>query len=247
MNSRRLDTLDAVRGLAMVWMTVFHFCFDLNNAGVIQQNFLQDPVWTWQRTAILSLFLCCAGAGQALAHARGQSGWQFARRWLQIAAAAALVSLGSWFMFPGSYIYFGVLHAMAVMLLITRLVAPLGLGCGLLGLAIIATHFIAGSAISIWAGAQFGVDMNGRGLNWIGWVTRLPRTEDYVPLFPWLGVMLLGFAFMQGWQSQPRTGRLPLPAALTRRLAALGQWSLSYYLLHQPVLLGLLWLAGIGR
>ena len=67
MNTRRLDTLDSVRGLAMVWMTVFHFCFDLNNAGVIQQNFLQDPVWTWQRTAILSLFLCCAGAGQAIA------------------------------------------------------------------------------------------------------------------------------------------------------------------------------------
>ena len=198
MNIRRLDNLDAVRGLAMVWMTVFHFCFDLNNAGVIQQNFLQDPVWMWQRTAILSLFLCCAGAGQALAHARGQSGWQFARRWLQIAAAAALVSLGSWFMFPGSYIYFGVLHAMAVMLLITSLVAPLGLGCGLLGLTILATHFIAGSAISVWASAQFGVDMNGRALNWIGWVTRLPRTEDYVPLFPWLGVILLGFAFMHG-------------------------------------------------
>ena len=89
--------------------------------------------------------------------------------------------------------------------------------------------------------------MNGRALNWIGWVTRLPRTEDYVPLFPWLGVMLLGFAFMHRWQRQPRTVRLPLPAALTRRLAALGQWSLSYYLLHQPVLLGLLWLAGIGR
>ena len=59
----RWDAVDALRGLAMVWMTVFHFCFDLNHFGYIRQNFYDDPVWTWQRTCILSLFLFTASFG----------------------------------------------------------------------------------------------------------------------------------------------------------------------------------------
>ena len=68
MKVERIDTLDALRGFAMVWMTVFHLCFDLSHAGLIQQNFYRDPVWTWQRVMIVSLFLFCAGFGQAKFH-----------------------------------------------------------------------------------------------------------------------------------------------------------------------------------
>lgn len=246
MHARRLDPLDALRGLAMVWMTVFHFCFDLNNARILQQDFHHNPVWTWQRTCILSLFLVCAGAGQALAHAQGQSWCQFGKRWWQIAAAAGLVSLGSWFMFPHSYIYFGVLHGMAVMLLIVRLLMPWGQWYAALGMAIIAIHLIAGRAFSAWASSVSGIDFDAPALHWVGLITRLPITEDYVPLFPWLGVMLLGAAAMQKYLAHevPPTGERR-QGWLPRKLAQLGRYSLSYYLLHQPVMLGLLWLAGI--
>ena len=60
----RFDRLDALRGVAIVWMAAFHFCFDLNYFGFIQQNFYSDPMWTLQRTCIVTLFLLCAGAGQ---------------------------------------------------------------------------------------------------------------------------------------------------------------------------------------
>lgn len=253
----------------MVWMTVFHFCFDLNNAGLITQDFHHDPFWTWQRTAILSLFLLCAGAGQAVAQGavlgQAQSWRQFGWRLAQIAAAAALVSLGSWFMFPDSFIYFGVLHGMAVMLLLLRLVAPWvqmnarpGWGCAALGLLVIATHLIAGSAIATGANSVFGIDLDSRSLNWLGLITRLPVTEDYAPIFPWWGVMLLGCGGMQRWLAagqrqskvappQRQTVAAPLAvggAWLRGALARLGRHSLVYYLLHQPVMLGLLWLAG---
>ena len=33
-----------------------------------------------------------------------------------------------------------------------------------------------------------------RWTNWVGLVTRKPITEDYVPVLPWLGVMLWGLA-----------------------------------------------------
>ncbi len=154
----RFDRLDALRGLAMVWMALFHFCFDLSYLGYWPQDFRADPFWTQQRTAIVSLFLFCAGLGQAVALQQGQGWARFGRRWAQIAGGALLVSIGSWWMFPQSLIYFGVLHGMAVMLLLAH------------------------------------------------------RPQ-------WL------------------QGAVP---SLLKPLAALGRWSLSFYLLHQPVLLGAL-------
>ena len=51
----RFDRIDALRGLAMVWMAVYHFCFDLNHFKLIApQDFYNDPLWTWQRTCIVS-------------------------------------------------------------------------------------------------------------------------------------------------------------------------------------------------
>src|SRR3990167_8853619 len=55
--SPRFDRLDRLRGLALLWMAAFHFCFDLANWRLIQANFYADPLWTTQRTCILSLFL----------------------------------------------------------------------------------------------------------------------------------------------------------------------------------------------
>jgi len=76
--------------------------------------------------------------------------------------------------------------------------------------------------------------------NWIGLVTRKPVTEDFVPLLPWLGVMLFGLAAGQ-WLLRARPGWLGgALAAPARPLALLGRWSLSFYMLHQPVLIGLL-------
>ena len=231
----RHDRLDALRGLALVWMTVYHFCFDLNHFGWIQQNFYHDPFWTWQRTCIVSLFLLCAGAGQAVALHQGQSWARFWKRWSQVAACALLVTVSSYVMYPKSFIYFGVLHGIAVMLIIVRLTAHWGVWLWPLGALAIASKFIASSVISTRAGLEF---LNEKAFSVIGWVSRLPITEDYVPIFPWLGVMWWGVAATQ-WllklQGQAFTGSI---SASLRPLAWLGTWSLTWYMLHQPVLIG---------
>ena len=123
MAATRFDKIDALRGVAMVWMTVFHFCFDLNHFGYLKQDFYADPFWTTQRTLIVSLFLFTAGLGQAVAIHQGQRWPRFGRRWAQVAGCALLVTAGSYWMYPRSFIYFGVLHGMAVILLIARLAA----------------------------------------------------------------------------------------------------------------------------
>ena len=227
----RFDRLDALRGVAIVWMALFHLSFDLNHFGWLapRQNFYTDPLWTVQRSCIVSLFLFCAGLSLAVALQAGQSWPRFWRRWAQIAGCALLVSIGSAFMFPKSWISFGVLHGIAVMLVLARLAAPLRAGLWPLGLLCL--------VLPLWVQHPF---FDSRWTNWVGLVTRKPVTEDFVPLLPWLGVLLFGLAAGQ-WLQRARpgwlSGALMAPA---RPLAALGRWPLSFYMLHQPVLIGLL-------
>ena len=235
----RHDRLDALRGAAIVWMAVFHLCFDLNHFGWLQprQDFYADPFWTLQRSAIVSLFLFCAGLSQAVALAASQPWGRFWRRWAQVAGCALLVSAGSALMFPHSWISFGVLHGIALMLVLGRLVAPLP------GPALVALGAVLLALSHAWAHPFF----DSRWTNWVGLVTRKPVTEDYVPLLPWWGVMLWGQAagrWLLARQAHVLAGRLPRAG---RPLAVLGRWSLSFYMLHQPVLIGLLMAASTMR
>ncbi|MFV0678764.1 DUF1624 domain-containing protein [Ottowia sp.] len=250
----RFDRIDALRGLAMLWMTVYHFCFDLNHFGYIRQNFYADPLWTWQRTGIVSLFLLCAGMGQALAVQQGQSWPRFWRRWAQVVGCATLVSLASWWMFPRSWISFGVLHGMAVMLLVVRWALARGwldgARCWVAGAVLIVATPWLGDALTQYGSATWQMALNSRWLNGLGVVMAKPMTEDYVPVLPWLGVMLwgvgLGQALLNGrrgrWRDQVAQ-RHPL-GPVGGALRWLGRWSLSYYMLHQPVLIGTLMAVG---
>ena len=240
MSSARSDGIDPSRGTAIVWMTVFHFCFDLNHLGWLRQNFNTDPLWLWQRTAIVSLFLFCAGLSQAVAHEQGQEWPRFWRRWAQVAGCALLVTAGSWFMFPRTYIFFGVLHGIAVMLVIVRLTASWGLWLWLAGGLAILLGQVAPPLHAVWPGLEF---LNRPPFHWLGLVSRKPLTEDYVPIVPWLGVLWWGMASGK-WllANRPAVLRGSLaPAA--GGLAWLGRWSLSWYMLHQPVLIGVVFAA----
>lgn len=233
----RLDSIDALRGVAIVWMTVYHFCFDLNHFGWLRQDFYADPVWTWQRTAIVSLFLFCAGLGQAVAWRQGQGWPRFWKRWAQVAGCALLVTAASYGMYPRSFIYFGVLHGIALMLIVVRLTAGWGRWLWPAGALMVGLKFAAPALHAAMPALEV---LNGQALNWLGLVSRLPVTEDYVPLVPWLGVMWWGMAAGQ-WLLRERREVLPpaVPGAAAP-LVWLGRWSLSWYMLHQPVLIGVL-------
>lgn len=225
----RFDRIDALRGAAICWMTAYHFAFDLDHFGWIDEDLLQDPVWTLQRTAIVSLFLFCAGLGQAVAAAQGQGWRRFWRRWAQVAGCALLVTAGSWLMFPRSFIYFGVLHGIAAMLVIVRLTAGWGRWLWLAGALALLLPWVAPAPAPVFDTPW---------LNWVGWISRKPFTEDYVPLLPWLGAMWWGVAAGQALlRRRPQWLAAPLPRG--RALAWLGRWSLTWYMLHQPVLIGL--------
>lgn len=233
-NIARFAYLDALRGFAMLWMAVFHFCFDLNQYGYIRQDFYHSPIWTWQRIAIVSVFLFCAGLSLSLSLAQQTTWRQFGKRLAQIAGCAVLVSIGSYWMFPNSYISFGILHGIVLMLLLARLLAPCGRWLWLIGLvALLLPYFVQHS----W--------FDSRATNWIGLITHKPITEDYAPLLPWLGVVLWGLATGQYLlRIQHRFLSASLPHLL-KPLAQLGRYALRFYMLHQPVLIGLLMLLAL--
>jgi uncharacterized membrane protein len=248
----RYAVVDMLRGLAVVWMTIFHLCFDLQYFGYLRTNFHSDPFWTLQRATIVSLFVFCAGLGQAIAVSQGQSWSRFWKRWRQIAICALLVSVGSYGMFPDSFIYFGILHGMALMLIVARLMAGAGSLLWLWGALALVLPWLALQLHTTWPAADF---LNGKAFNWLGLVSHKPITEDYAPLFPWLGVMCLGLAVGQGLlrhhaEALERVGLASSQSVIGAPLCVLswlGHHSLGYYMLHQPVLIGALSLLALLR
>lgn len=227
----RLAAVDALRGIAIVAMVAYHLSFDLRLFGLARLDFENDPFWLAARAAIVSTFLGLVGVSLVLARDAGVAAAQRWRRIATIAACALAVSVASWLAFPTSYIWFGILHCIAVASVVawpfTR--SPrLALACG-------AAVIVAGLVVTHPA-------FDSRALAWIGFTTHKPATQDYVPLFPWLGATLVGIA---AGDALLRRSFAPLAflANAPRPLAWLGRHSLVVYMIHQPLLIGALALA----
>jgi uncharacterized membrane protein len=171
-----------------------------------------------------------AGVSLALAQRTESGSARFWRHVAMIAACAVAVSVASYLVFPRSYIWFGVLHAIALSLILIR---PL--------VAYPRIALAGGIAVIVIGNTVTSSGFDQRAWGWLGFMTSKPITEDYVPLFPWMGVMLVGIAvghalIRNGFRAVAPIGRGP------RVLAWLGRHSLAVYMLHQPILIGLLYL-----
>lgn len=230
----RIDAIDLARGLALVAMAIYHLFWDLSFLQLIATPVASDPAWKWFARAIAGAFLFLAGVSLALGHGDRIRRRPFVRRLATIAAAAGLITIATSVAFPDSYIFFGILHCIALSSVLAlpflRLPWPVTLAAATLVLA--APHLVASQAFDHPA------------LVWVGLGTRVPVTNDYVPVFPWFGMVLAGVA----------TARLALPAIRESRLVRwradrpaarvllwAGRRSLAIYLLHQPLLLAILY------
>jgi uncharacterized membrane protein len=227
----RVEGLDALRGVAIVAMVVYHFCFDLRYFGVARWDFEHDIRWLAARTLILSSFLLIAGISAALARRDPAADARWPRHVAVIGGAALLVTAASAMMFPRSFIWFGVLHAIALSLLLARPLIDRPRAALTAGVIVIAAGVMLSSQ-----------HFDNRMLGWLGFMTGKPMTEDYVPLFPWSGVLFLGIAAGHALVASNFAMLAPL-ARMPRALRFLGRHSLAVYLVHQPLLLGGLGLA----
>jgi uncharacterized membrane protein len=227
----RFAEIDLVRGLAVAGMIVFHFLFDLDFLGILPLE-LESGFWFVFARATASIFVFLAGVSCVLFAQRRGDAHALHVRGAKIFAGGLLITLVSYATFPEYAIWFGALH--------------------LIGFGIFASpFFVHRPALA----AVMGVAILGLGVLFsVGFIPFLPSvpgvfpmafpTFDYFPLFPWLGVFLLGVAFAIRAYSpttpHSRLGWKTIPPFLAPFNWA-GRHSLLIYFVHQPILLGILW------
>ena len=227
----RAPRVDTWRGTASILMIFYHFCYDLNYLQIILFDFYHTPFWLGLRLLIVTLFVGIAGISLHFATVNGICLPKLIQRTMILFSCALLISLISWFLFQKRFIFFGILHFMTVASLL-----------GLLFRKQFWLNLIGGSGLLLAGITVQHPIFNHAWFQWLGLMTYKPPTEDYVPLLPWFGIILLGMAlgqygltYHQAYLYRTSSNRWNVT------LAWLGRHSLLIYLLHQPLLLGILW------
>jgi uncharacterized membrane protein len=234
--SSRLAIVDIARGVALMAMFVYHFAYDLSNFRLIETDIVAEPGWRLFARGIAGTFLTIVGFSLVLATRKGLDSTAYLKRLAMVAGAAALVTLGTWRFMPGDFIFFGILHHVAVA---SVLALPF------LRLPVIAIAAVAAIVFALPSFVAHPV-LDQPWAAWLGFSRAPIQTADFVPVFPWFGCVLSGIVLARlilprlagttiaGWQPGTKAARI---------VAWGGRHSLLVYLVHQPLFIGLIMLA----
>jgi uncharacterized membrane protein len=238
----RFWEIDALRGIAITLMVLFHLVYDLVFFDVLQIDIWSGPVLYIGRSAAM-LFVFLVGVSLTLSHSRSKvSGLQvsfkkYLKRGFHIFLWGLVFTIGSWLLFPDEFIVFGVLHFIGVAIVLSY---PL-LKYRLLNL-------IGGFMVLFLGGLVENFTVDFPWLIWLGLTPAGFQTLDYFPLLPWFGITMFGiFTGNMLYPDYRRKYELldlshnPLISALE----FLGRKSLMIYIVHQPLLVFILYAAGI--
>ena len=239
----RFWEVDFLRGMAVILMVLFHLAYDLNYFGA-QQIELASGFWFYLARFTASLFLLLVGVSLSLSYTRsrllGQEDrfrFRLLKRGLWIFSLAMGVTLVTYLFIGKGFIVFGVLHLIGVSLVLAY---PF--------LRLHGVNFILGLLFILVGLFLQNLSVDFPWLLWLGLAPVGFYSIDYFPLFPWFGVILIGIAFGDLFYRGYRR-RIPVPdlagSSLVKRLTYLGRNSLAIYLVHQPVLIAMIYLVGV--
>ena len=231
----RAVLLDLARSVALVGMAIFHFMFDLVMFGYQPPEVILHGFWPLWARVVASSFLFLSGVGLYLAYGQGIDARRLLRRLVKIAGAAVVVTLATRAAMGDQYVFWGILHMIAF-----------GSLAGLLFLRLPAAVTLMVAAGVFWIGQTVASPaLDAAPLLFLGLGAEPVYAVDYVPVFPWLAPVLAGVG----------VGRIAVRSGLWARIAAVtapkgslwdwlafpGRHSLWVYLIHQPVLIGAVW------
>ncbi len=242
---QRFWEVDSLRGLAIVMMVIFHFIFDLNYFGIYSFNISSGFLW-WFARITAAMFIFLVGVSLSLSYTRTNLlnkhitekdlFFKYLKRGLKIFSYGLLITAATWLFIGDGYIIFGILHFIGIAIILEYVVIKRKYLNLILGIAFIAAGIFLMS---------FRFDFYE--FLWLGFTPNNFYTVDYFPLLPWLGVVSLGiFLGNTLYERYVRQFKLPdLSSSLPVRVSSfLGKHSLLIYLVHQPIIITMLYIFG---
>jgi uncharacterized membrane protein len=230
---KRIWELDALRGLFILGVVIVHLVYDM-----VELYRLIDweypPLFSFVQQWGGVLFFLISGISVTL-------GSRCIRRGLLVIAGGMVISAVTWGMYylnfagKGLIIYFGVLHCLGVCMLLWPVFRKLPhWALALAGVVLVAAGFYLRSLDPVSTQWLMPLGLPGEGF----------VSSDYFPILPYLGFFLLGSAL---GKSVYKDKKSLLPNVKTdnfiiRFFLLCGKHSLWIYLLHQPLLSGILFL-----
>lgn len=215
----RAPFLDALRGMAVIWMIIFHTAYDLQMHQYLDWDFANGFWFAFPRV-IAFTFLFCVGMSLNYGHTPKPNWKSLKKRSLKLGLAAFCVSIGTYFAFPAQWIYFGTLHCIFTGSILGVLVVNHRKLCAVLLLLILTGQYVLSYDIK-----------------WLSSILEKP-SMDFIPIYPWFWAILMGIL------AGPYLSRISFLRDMKPRpfLDFLGHHSLKIYLLHQPLIFGTIWL-----
>lgn len=244
--NKRFWEIDFLRGVAILMMITYHTLVFRNYFGEYDFN-LSSVFWRLFQITTASLFLFLVGVSLTLSYSRAKQKYgterlfpKFTKRGLKIFSLGLIMTALTWLLLGENYVRFGILHLIGVSIILAYPFLKVHSWSILLGIACI----IIGVYVMI----------TGFNFPWLMWLffmkSQYYHTVDYFPLLPWFGVTLLG-VFMGNSlypQYRQRINVMDLSHfSLIKPFCFLGKHSLLFYFLHQPIVIGVLYILGEVR
>jgi uncharacterized membrane protein len=240
-SSERFWEIDFLRGIAILMMVMYHFLFDLTYFNIYATDLYALPVLLFLYP-IGTLFLLLVGISLTLSYSRvkhtmsrQQLQLKFFKRGTWIFCLGLIITLVTWIYPHDGFILFGVLHCIGLSIILAYTLIRFPIPSLVLGIL----------CIIIGVFLQTTITTSFSWLLWLGLTPAQFYTLDYFPLLPWFGVVLLGvFLGNSLYQNNKRIFPLQDHSSfiLVRGMCFLGRYSLIIYLLHQLIIVGMLYL-----
>ena len=219
---QRIWEIDYFRGIAIILMVVFHVVVDLKDFYGFQLEYLSG-FWYYQGKSSAVLFMLLAGVSSGLNRRPLRHG-------AKILAAALAVSLATYWFAPAAYVRFGILHLLGTAIVMSPLLLRLPPAVQAAAALFLFRLPAWTNTLTVESGILLPLGVTPAGFS----------SMDYYPLVPWLGVFLLGMLTGRQLYSRPASRLRQWRGA--EGICRLGRHSLLIYLLHQPLLLAILYL-----